>query len=88
VEGAERDPAVALRQHGRLALDHGDDADAGEPPFVPGDQHDLATSGLESAHGLVHGRVGLGRGKVERKCHPGQDDRVLERDERQRGTHG
>ena len=49
VQGAQRDAAVAARQHGGLALDHGDDADACEPPFVARHEHDGAAPSLETA---------------------------------------
>ena len=58
-------PRWPAGQHGGLAVDHGDDADACEPPFVARHQHDLALLGLWRAEGLVHGRIGLGRGEIE-----------------------
>ena len=65
VQGAQRDAAVPVRQHRRLALDHGDDADACEAAFVARHEHDLAVLRLGRAQGLVHGSVGLCRGEVE-----------------------
>ena len=65
VQGPQRHAAVAVRQHGGLAVDHGDDADAGEPPFVARHQDDQAVLRLGRAEGLVHGSVGFCRGEVE-----------------------
>ena len=77
VEGAQRDAAASARQHGRLALEHGDDANAREAAVDSGHEHHLAVIA-----DLVDGGIGLRRGEVDAERHAGQHEGILERDQR------
>ena len=79
VQHPQRHSAMPARQHDRLALDDRDHADACEAAVDLRDEHDLAVGAC-----LVDRHVGVGGDELVDEGHAGEDDGVLEGDQRKR----